>query len=71
MAKPIMKTEIKISFESKIVGIIHFYATNDAAAGMRDFGALAMTDTQNQYRLIVDPRYDFDEILEYIKNDCT
>jgi hypothetical protein len=50
------------------LGVIYFYATNDAIDDFREFGFVRPGENKNYYCLEVDARYDFDEVLKYIQN---
>lgn len=68
MNKPEMKRKVgislvdpdyrKIKFSSSLPGI---------AQAAKEFGILYM-DAPETYELIVDPRFDYQEVLEYIRN---
>lgn len=64
--KPKIKKEVAVSWVYKPVGIIYLYATNDAANELSEFGDLFQRDS-GEWRMIVDPRFDFDEVLAYIE----
>lgn len=66
MDRPEMTCEIAVSWEHESVRIIHFNATPDAAADMEQFGDVAPGGTKNSYRIIVDARYRFGDVLAYI-----
>lgn len=66
--KPQMKKEVALSDVGEITRSIWFYATPDAAEELREFGHIESMATNNQYRLIVDARFDFGEVVNYIVN---
>lgn len=67
MDKPKPIVEVSVSVESKEVRLISMFASQDAVCDFREFGNLLHTQG-NEYCLFIDTRYDFDEVLEYIKN---
>jgi len=66
MNKPTMKRELAVSCSYPSTGTIHFSATNDAASDVAQFGVLHSFGDGN-YHLIVDPRYDFEEVEAWIR----
>ncbi len=66
MKKPQPKKEMSVRFSSKMVRHIRVWATTDAAQELVAFGNLTR-EGADQYYLIVDARYDFDEVLAYIQ----
>ena len=68
MNKPVMKKEVEIDNFSRMMRTIYFYATNDAASDFAEYGYIEKYIYPNSYRLIVDARFNFDEVVEYIKN---
>jgi hypothetical protein len=72
MEKPTPKREVAISHHTKMYGTISFYSSSDAVTEFETFGSIyrAIPDSQNVnlYRLFVDSRFDFDEVLAYIEN---
>ena len=71
MIKPTMKREIGIAFVSKSQRIIHFFATNDATAELLEFGHVRSCGDaypSGQMALEVDPRFDFEEVHEWMAN---
>ena len=66
MNKPTMKREIAIQSEG--TDMIYFWCTPDAAQAMTRFGPVQRWAYEGQYQLIVDPRFDFQEVREYILN---
>ena len=69
MSKPVMQREIAIKHSIKQTsgGVIYFYATNDAAADAEEFGTVETQPSQNCFRLEVDPRFNFDDVVAYIE----
>ena len=69
MEAPQPKRELAISWAHEPVGCIIFYATSDAAEDIKQFGQITPRhcSTPNLYHLAVDGRYDFQEVLEYLK----
>jgi len=65
MKKPMPKVEVAIRTISPISGFITFYATPDAASEFAEFGKLEKVN--ELYWLWIDGRYDFDEVVAYIK----
>lgn len=66
--KPILKQEVKIDRVMKNEGFIGFFASLDAKLEFEEFGRILKDPTRtNYYLLIIDGRYDFDEVIEYIK----
>lgn len=68
MQKPQMKREVMVKNFYAGVGYIGFYSTADASTEFSEFGTLRVSDSEdNLYYLYVDIRFDFDEVLEFIK----
>lgn len=68
MNKPMMKTEVAISEIMQEARYIWLYATPDAIDEFSGFGEAAKsTTTKDLYIIKVDARFDFDEVVEYIK----
>ena len=65
--KPRIKREVVITTAYPFQGIIRFYASREAASEFSEFGKLEDA-WENAYWLRVDPRFDFDEVLAYIKD---
>lgn len=65
--KPQLKRELAIDIIHRSVNVIIFYASADAAEDFREFGHLQECGKE-RYSLIVDARYDFEEVLKYIEN---
>ena len=67
--KPQMKREVSVTFHHEGVREIAFYSTPDAVTEFWQYGCVISSDKlRNYYRLIVDARYDFAEVLEFIQN---
>ena len=69
MEVPQLKRELAINWCDESMYTIIFYATSDAAEEIKQFGQLTpnFCSTPNLYHLAVDKRYDFQEVLEYLK----
>ena len=65
--KPQTKREVSVDWIGISEGLIHFYASKDALEDIRDFGHIDDIGP-NHYGLLVDTRFDFQEVLDYIKN---
>ena len=69
MNKPNPKREVAIRLYYPTLMIIDFYATEDAATEFREFGQLERDPMYtNGWHLIIDSRFDFEEVLRYIEN---
>jgi hypothetical protein len=66
MAKPRIKKEVAVGIVLH-GSLIEFYASRDAATEFEEFGKVVHFYDE-KYTLIVDRRFDFDEVLEYIKS---
>ena len=66
--KPQLKREVAVDGYVKSVGMIYFYASSDAAAEFSEFGSLHKDEHSEKYTLLIDRRFDFDEVLAYIQN---
>ena len=69
MEKPTMKREVAIQSVFNSQGLqpsIVFYASPDAVYEFQVFGEIMPWGSG--YKLFVDPRYDFDEVVKYIEN---
>ncbi len=69
MSKPKMtqQSAIRLSSASSRAGWIRFIATDDAAGDLSLYGIVS-SEGGYSYRLAVDPRYDFNDVVNYIKN---
>lgn len=68
MVKPTPKKEVAVDWASESDKIVFFYSTPDALSDFISFGNVAEWTRENYYRLRVDSRFDFNEVLEYIQN---
>lgn len=67
--KPVPKSEVAISNVFPKERYISFWATNDAMSDFVTFGSSGKLErTDSGYYLIVDPRFDFDEGVDYIRS---
>jgi len=67
MKKPRMKREVAIVEISQIINCIVLYASREAAQEFAEFGKMVSDDNEKWF-LYVDLRFDFHEVLQYIKN---
>ena len=66
--KPTMKSEVAIDFSSPMSRIIYFYSTEDAVTDFYTFGLVEPHGNhQDYYRITVDARYDFGEVVAYLE----
>ena len=68
MEKPEKKRKVAVSWSNKGMGVIRFYASADVAKEFEGYGDLKLREDGGECRLIVDPRYDFDDVLSYLQN---
>ena len=66
MKKPQMKREVAIVMDVEVLRVIRFFSSLDALEDFKVFGKIENTNEEGQYRLTVDGRYDFKEVVEYI-----
>lgn len=67
--QPTMKRHAGISFSSATACLIIFDTSTELAAEFAKFGRLLATENiPTQFNLIVDRRFDFDEVEAYIRN---
>lgn len=68
--KPRPKKTVAVRHAFKLVRLIEFVSDKTTAIEFKQFGAFLDEDTHrvDEFVLLVDPRYDFDEILNYIEN---
>lgn len=66
-AKPTMRTEVAVSVVAETVRSIYFYATQDAVTEFTEFGEIEKAGSANYYRLEVDARFDFQEVVSFIR----
>lgn len=62
------KCEVAIRFIDKGMRYIRLDASDDALSEFSEFGSLEECPTNSSFGLIVDSRYDFAEVVEYIRN---
>ena len=67
MSKPTLKSEVAIDMIFPAGCFITLYATTDAASEFSEFGDIH-AEGKDRYHLSVDARYDFDEVVAYIRN---
>lgn len=68
MKKPIMKKEVAVDTVATSVRAITFYSTQDASIEFEQFGRLKpLEGYRDEYLLIVDARFDLQEVLAYIE----
>lgn len=67
MSKPTLKAEVAIDMIFPAARLIVFYSTPDAASEFEEFGKM-FAESPSRFHLFVDARYDFDEVVMYIKN---
>ena len=69
MNKPVMQKEVTVIYTNPKSGMVHLVATKEA---MEDFSTfLYNTDRSGNgsfYIATVDPRYDFEGVVDYIEN---
>ena len=65
--KPEQKREVTVTFFNSPTRMICFDASPDAAQEFGEYGGI-FNYYKNHYRVLVDARYDFDEVLAYIQN---
>ncbi len=67
--KPVMKSEVGVDMVIKVISEINFYATEDAVTEFSEFGLVQKINLgSHYYKLTVDSRYDFDEVVAYMKS---
>lgn len=64
--KPIPMREVAIESVKPSKNRIFFWATEDAAIDIAQFGSLSREVGTNRYQLYVDMRYAIDEVADYI-----
>ena len=66
--KPEPVSEVALDHIIRNTNVIFFYSTPDALASFRDFGNIENSVRHdNLYILWVDKRFDFEEVVEYIR----
>ncbi len=68
--KPKPKREVAIYNTVEMVRRINFYATSDIADKLKEFGTVTHQPElgNHRYSIIVDTRYNFNEVEMYIKD---
>ncbi len=64
--RPKVKREIGIAWTEG--NAIKVYASKDAIEDIKEFGDVSKLSEGETYILVVDARYDFQEVVDYIKN---
>ncbi len=65
--KPQMKREVAVDYHDG--RRILFYSTRDALSDIQSFGQITpYTTVSDKYTLLVDTRFDFSEVLDYMEN---
>lgn len=68
MKKPTIKKEVAVVDAFLFTRRISFYSSRDALGDFQEFGEITEFDNvANKYILIVDSRFDFNEVLEYMQ----
>ena len=65
MDKPVMKRDTAVVFQDEKQGIIRFFAPRIAVMDFSNFGEVR--ENGQAYFLEVDGRFDFAEVVDYIK----
>lgn len=69
MKKPQMKKEVEITHVFNFDNEVWFHATQDAVADFRSFGSVTERKGRpDWYSIDVDARFDFDEVVNYIRS---
>lgn len=68
MKKPTMKKEVAICLVSEATRAIHVYATQEAISEFAEFGHVVGLNGMNHYSLEVDARFDFQEVVSFIRD---
>ena len=68
MKMPVRKTNVKLTARHEVDGIIYFYAPANIMEMMKVFGITMPGGTPESWRLRVDPRFDFLEVVAFIVN---
>lgn len=68
MKAPVMQREVAITAALADQNIIYLYATPDAASDFQRFGQVEPWAHPDYYQITVDARYDFAEVVAYIKS---
>jgi hypothetical protein len=65
---PKMKTTFCLATVVIPLGIVYFYSEKSLADNLKYFGDIEYAAHKNQWKLIVDPRFDFSEVVLFLKN---
>ena len=65
--KPQPKRELAIDKVLGPLNTVYFYASSDALEDIKPFGLISAAHAPNHYRLGVDKRYDFAEVVAYME----
>ena len=68
MEKPTMVREVGIDCVLENLRIIYVDATPDAISDFTEFGDVNQIAGKNRYHIRVDTRYDFQAVVNYIRN---
>ena len=70
MNKPKMSKQIVILEvdESRMQTTVDFFATDEIANMLKEFGLVETSIPNNKHELTIDPRYNTDDIVEYMTN---
>jgi len=70
MNKPKMSKQIVILEvdESRMQTTVDFFATDEIANMLKEFGLVETSIPNNKHELTIDPRYNADDIVEYMTN---
>ena len=66
--KPKPKREAAVEWVGESIRTIYFYASRDACEDIAGFGDVEELTGKERYSIRVDARYDFQEVVDYIKN---
>ena len=67
LKKPVMKKEVAVVYANAETRDIGFYSTQDAVTEFAEFGLLRKGYSPDRYVLSVDSRFDFTEVVDYMK----
>jgi hypothetical protein len=65
---PEMKVPVTIVDDNPELYLIDLYATDEAAKKFREFGTVLETAISHRFTMVVDARFDFNEVLNYIED---
>lgn len=71
MKKPVMKRKLAITNLVPSMRIVSFYADKDTADSLKEFGKVFSNteeDLRDSHELYVDPRFDFEDVVEYMES---